>query len=110
MRLLAGHRQPKPLLPLLPPRQAIIANSHHLCKGDNQGTSTACLCPPICCWAGGGGADDNDDLTPLSALTQSSSVVDGRKDNNNDAIVGRDVCVRRSKQRLTNDGSKQMRR
>jgi hypothetical protein len=104
--LLVGHRQPKPLPPCLLPRQAIVTASHHQRNKDNRGTSTACLCPLICCRGGGGGTDNNNNSTLLSTLTQSSLIVNGCKDNNNDAIGGTDVCIWRSKQKLTNDGSK----
>jgi hypothetical protein len=64
------------------------------------------LVSPMCSQS----ADNNEDLTPLSTLTQSSLVVDGCKNGNNDAIGGRGICVRRLKQQLTNNGSKRVRR
>ena len=67
------HRQPKPLPPRPPPRQAMVAASHHCSDGDNRGTFAACLCPPICRRGGGRGADDDNYSTPSSTLTRSSS-------------------------------------
>ena len=67
------HLQTKPLPPRLPPRQAMVAASHHRSDGDNRRTFPVCLCPPICRQGGGRGADDDYNLTPSSTLTQLSS-------------------------------------